>query len=488
MKSKLNLVIFFFLFFNINHANSQSGFIFQHSGQFDENPSAIVQTADAGYIVTAGLHVNDVVTFTILFRLTSSGDTVCSRFLDNPGGQCSMTDIIKLDNGNYMGLGCKTSSTGANSLWLLTFSDSLTILSDTSFSTLFKYTFDCFGFIDHFLNLIVYGCASDTAFGPLNIFVYQFSQGSNLNIFNYYKSSRNQIPFSMIEKPDSSGYYVAYYGRYNVNTSSISQIMTMDYSYNVIRIDSVPRGLDFYLEMKSLNNHEFVLTGKKVFYNQTVRTDKLAILKLDTSFQIKAQNYIGPEDTISYPGYLTNMDFTHPNNIFYTGVANQSIGGHFPSYPSFILLGRFDSLLNMSFEKYYGGDLYYEVWCMNATSDGGCIIGATSYDWNTQNYKRNLYILKIDSNGLITGSNDQPVARIHEVILYPNPGCDQINVETQLKNSVFHLYDLTGKLIYSHELLPGRNTINVRNLHLGSYIYKVLQNSILKETGKWIKQ
>ncbi|MCX6286188.1 MAG: T9SS type A sorting domain-containing protein, partial [Bacteroidetes bacterium] len=192
--------------------------------------------------------------------------------------------------------------------------------------------------------------------------------------------------------------------------------------------------------------------------------------------------------TVSYPAYNTNLDFLNVNNIFLGGIANQDWGGIFSYNLSFIILGKIDSSLNLTWQKYYGGDMYYMVWSIIATTDGGCIIGASSNDLTTQGEERDVYILKVDSNGIVTGINNQPPVLTPEVIVYPNPGNDRIYVETQLKNAIFFLYDLTGREVLHACLLPVRNSIQVQNLKSGLYIYKLIQNSQVKECGKWIKK
>ncbi len=486
MKNLFPILVTFLVMINSPYAKAQNSFLFRHISEQDETPSGIIETSDGGFIISAGAHINEGPGNAILYRLRSNGDTICSRTVVNSGGTCSLTSLIKLDNGYFTGVGFKTSSAGIYYLWLLTFTDSLVIIHDTAFQTNYSYSIDSHIILDHFRNLIVYGCNGESLY-QFNIYIYQFSQNTDLLSYHFYDNPTMNFPFSMTEKPDHSGYYMMIFGHYLINTNSASQILSFDYLFNVTHIDSIPRDLAMYFSSKNINNNEFILTGKRTYQTQTIRTDKLGILKVDTDLRVIKENYIGPEDTISYPGYLLNMDFLNVNNIYYTGVANQCIYGHFPSSPSYILLGRFDSSLNLTGEKYYGGDMYYEVSCMAATTDGGCIIGAASYDWNTQNQERDLYILKLDSGGIVTGINNQSPVQSHEVIVYPNPGDDLLYVETQMKYAVFHLYDLSGREVLSNRLIPGRNSLQVRYLNSGLYIYKVAQDLLVKEYGKWIK-
>jgi len=292
----------------------------------------------------------------------------------------------------------------------------------------------------------------------------------------------------MCEKSDTSGYFLLIFGEYQVHTNTFSQILTLDNTWRIINIDSIPGSLTLYLNSKTLNNKELLITGKKYFENNPTRTDKIGILKLDSTFQIKKEFFLGPDDTVSYPAYNTNMDYLNVQNIFVGGLVNQDYGGIFSYNLSYIILGKFDSSLNLKWQKYFGGDTYYMVWSVIATSDGGCIIGASTNDYATMGEERDVYILKLDSNGLITGIPHPPSNTNDKILIYPNPGNDMMYVENNLGTCSLFLCDLTGRTICSRELSDGRNLIDVKLLKPGLYLYKLLQNSEIKQAGKWIKQ
>jgi hypothetical protein len=242
------------------------------------------------------------------------------------------------------------------------------------------------------------------------------------------------------------------------------------------------------MNTRKFSNNQFLITGKRNFANSDPRTDKIGILKLDSSFHVSIKYFFGPDDTVTYPAYNTNLSFLNPSNIFLGGVANQDFGGIFSYNTSYILLGNLDSSFNLKWQKEYGGDEYYMVWSVIATTDGGCIVGASTNDYATQGDQRDIYILKVDSVGIVTGIINNPPNKYQEIVVYPNPGSELIYIETQLKNSVFNLYDLTGREVRRQELSPGRNSIPVQYLISGLYVYKVIQNSQVKEIGKWIKE
>ena len=73
-------------------------------------------------------------------------------------------------------------------------------------------------------------------------------------------------------------------------------------------------------------------------------------------------------------------------------------------------------------------------------------------------------------------------------IAYPNPGKDQLNIRTGLKDAHVEIYDLTGKLIYKQEITGEITAINAESWPSGTYLWKVVENGKEAETGKWMKE
>jgi len=469
---------------------AQSGFIYRYSTPEDEWPSDIVQTSDGGYIISAAIGTFFNQYQTLLIRLSSSGDTIMTQKLSEPNGYCVMTDLVKMEDGSYMGIGQMQTFANGYKLWLVRFNESLTILLNKSFSFNDSLVLSYFnaGFVDHFHNLIVYGAAAPAdTIGKNHTYIFKFTQTGDSIDFHYYRSHYGQVPSSMVEKSDSSGYYLANTGLYEFQPSTASQVLTINYSLEVTDIDSIPHTYAFYLNIKCLELNKILLTGKKALENTNPRTDKLGIQKLDTTFHCMGEYLLGPDDTVSYPAYYTNMDFKYVTRLYYGGIANQSIGA-FPNFPSYILLAQFDTSLNLAFKKYYGGDVNYMLWSVIATTDGGCILGASSYDWTIQNQERDIYILKVDSNGLITGMEENSQLQLPKVIITPNPGCDKLNCESHCRVSSLALTDMIGKEVYRQKMDQGRNCYDIQNLKPGFYIYTVYDGQGIVQTGKWIKK
>lgn len=480
--------IFTLLFYCTCDLVAQSDFVFRYSTPNDEIPTSIIETADHGYIVSAGIGTYGAAYQTLFIRLDNNGDTLRTKKIICQAGNSGIGKLLKLENGTYVGVGVKTTSTGKQKLWLLNFSESLTILKDTSYCFNLVDVSNCYGFFDHFSNLIVYGHGSVNSSSAPHPFVFRVSQNLDSLKYEFLTASTSQLVYSMIEKPDTSGYLMMITGHYGLNTNSSSQMLTIDYSLNVTHTDSIPGQLALYLDSKFLNTNELIITGKRTYQNSNPRTDKLGILKLDSLYQMENEYYLGPEDTISYPGYYSNLDFIDTNKIFFAGTVNQNIYSSFPTNPSYILVGRFNSSLQLTCQNYYGGDQYYGVCCMTAVSDGGLIIGATAFNYLYQDHERDIYILKIDSNGLITGQNNLDILYHNSVVVFPNPGGNFINIENVTINSNFLLFDLSGHKIIHQSIDQKNNVVYTGNIPIGNYLYQLIEKGRLIGYGKWIKK
>ena len=470
-------------------AFTQSGFIFKYSTPNDETPSSIIETNDGGFIVCGPIGTYPVSYHTLLIRLNKYGDSLKTRIINYPVGYSFLSEIVKLDNGTYLGVGRKTLSSGEEKLWLITLSDSLDILKDTSYSCGLGTIYKLRGMRDHFGKVVIYGTSTviDSLYDPPHPFILLATQQIDSLDFKYFHAGTSQMVFSMLEKYDTSGYYMFLFGHYQTYTQTFSQILGLNYQLQVTSTDSIPAGLTFSLDSKNFLNGGLIVTGKMSYWGSNPRTDKLGILKLDSSLLLTSEYFFGPDDTISSPGYNYNLCINPDNEIFYGGATNQSISTEFPYEPSHIILGRFDTSLNLLWQKYYGGDQYYSVWTVNTTADGGCIFGASSFNYQVQNQERDIYILKVDSNGIITGINHDPPTGDQKTKIYPNPGKEFIYVNTTIEHATVGFYDLTGREIFSQILFSGSNPVNVQMLKPGLYIYKILQNSEVRECGKWIK-
>ena len=110
------------------------------------------------------------------------------------------------------------------------------------------------------------------------------------------------------------------------------------------------------------------------------------------------------------------------------------------------------------------------------------------YDFETQIQERDIYIVKVDTNGLITWTQEIPINKSATTV-YPNPGKNKLNIKTSNKYSDFELINLNGQVVITKMLDDDFSIINTESLKSGVYFYRLFdKNNKTLDTGKWIKQ
>jgi hypothetical protein len=179
---------------------------------------------------------------------------------------------------------------------------------------------------------------------------------------------------------------------------------------------------------KWLNDSVYLVTGYKPIYNDPIRID-LGIIKLNANDDFIAGNHFGKSgDTTSYVGASSNLDFISSDEIFFGGTSNIVPPGLYQTEDSWIILNNLNSNLNLNWQRFYGGDAAYFLWALKATLDGGCLLMATRYDADIQDHELDIFILKVDSNGLLTSTGDNPSIPVQQLAIFPNPARDVITI------------------------------------------------------------
>ncbi len=212
---------------------------------------------------------------------------------------------------------------------------------------------------------------------------------------------------------------------------------------------------------------------------------------LDTTGYI--YNNWGAIDTNDYPAFWGALDYKNKDSIFIGGTKNINLPNlNFSPTPSWYVLLQTDSMLNIRWERFYGGDAYYNMTKLIATNDGGCIMAGTRFDYleHPNIHERDIFILKVDAEGLIVSAEGKPSELMHEALVFPNPGSSylRVRVAAQYKQSTFMLYDISGKQVLSQQITDKWAEVNTTFLKTGTYIYKIYNNEGLFERGKWVKR
>jgi hypothetical protein len=156
-----------------------------------------------------------------------------------------------------------------------------------------------------------------------------------------------------------------------------------------------------------------------------------------------------------------------------------------------IQITRLDLDLNLISHHFYGGDAEYLPYCIAPTSDGGAIVTGFVWDYSIpDNYQYDIFALKFDTSGIVTGKHEEESWKASEAILVPNPGIEYciVLLGAQYKTAELNISDLNGKIVLNRTIDQYQTKISTSHLPVGSYVYSVTANGHLIGSGKWIRQ
>jgi len=252
----------------------------------------------------------------------------------------------------------------------------------------------------------------------------------NLDSVSTYVDFRQGIQRGMDFKQidANSGYEVFGNGYYPGTYTSYDELVRFDSNFHFLNVDSVPWQLKNQFTYKQYDSSSYLLCGNKHYYNPT--NFDVGLIRLNESEDLIKMNHYGKAtDTSDYPSVKKTVDFIYKNCIYLGGTSNL-LADQYPwqSEDSWLMLNQLDSNLNIKWQTFYGGDAFYHLRGLKATNDGGCLMYATRYDENTQDQEFDIYILKVDSLGLMTSTGDHFTIPVQQLSIVPNPANQYVAV------------------------------------------------------------
>jgi hypothetical protein len=318
----------------------------------------------------------------------------------------------------------------------------------------------------------------DAFFYKLNI------NGDSLNSSFYTSYIPLYFSFDITESQDSSKYY-AFVSHFE--NTSIGQKLILNKNLDSLEIDSIPMGIYDFYSPTYINENEILLCGKgspdqsELYALNVISINDQTELIHYNHFEIGGSMRDHPamykgvskyEDNI-YVGGTSNMDYTNP---------------FWSSFDSWFHLVKINPDISPIWEYWYGGDAYYHLYSILATNDGGCLMVGNRYDYETQDQERDIYIAKVNSEGLIVWTQEIPIDK-KLIKVYPNPGTNQLNIKTDNKELNFELININGQVVIRQMLDNNHKTINTESQKSGMYFYRLIDNKNKTiKTGKWIKK
>ncbi len=269
-----------------------------------------------------------------------------------------------------------------------------------------------------------------------------------------------------------------------------TRYIKLDTSFSDIGQASIPYFSPANMSCKWVNDSTFYVLGSNSF---PLPSHNIGILKQYHPYDTTGHLFLRwhHTDTIDFPSVYRGIDFKNSDTLLAGGTHNLSLyNPYYAHQPSWLVVLQTDSLLNLRWERFYGGDAYYVMSNLIATQDGGCLIGGWRFDYqNSTEDQMDIFLLKLNSEGLLTGQIEMPEFQMREAIVYPNPGSQlHIRLAMQHPKAQLQLFDQAGRLILQQQLHQTESTVETSHLPSGVYLYHLSAPTGLNESGKWVKE
>jgi hypothetical protein len=278
---------------------------------------------------------------------------------------------------------------------------------------------------------------------------------------------------------------------------SLAKTMELDKNLNYLCYDSLVFYMTYYADAQIITDSTYILSCNGYSEYQPFSTcHSMYFYEMDNlNDSIKGCVYYPdhPDDSKVYSFLYESLA---KNNQSY--VAGSVVNMEPFQYPyqqteaTYIQLTFFDYDINMQKQIYYGNgtDVYWPM-SIQPTMDGGFVIsGAWRKPEITNPPNQDLFLLKVNSEGLITGMDEPQGISASEALVYPNPGGQRFKVKLamQHQNALLEMFSMNGKLVLRKEIKQEQTEINTQTLPQGCYTYRITAEGRKIAGGKWVKE
>ena len=416
------------------------------------------------YILSGSLKINGFIN-TYILKVDKQGNVLKDTILLQ-GSYAA--NILKISNSTFVAI-CANSSNYPHKTKLEY------VLFDTSISHIYTknlYLPDSLYAMRYYANITKNSIILIS--GTLN--KYSPSVPINMDPFIYKVSiTGDSLAFSL--KPNSSSILdrgfntIDLKGKYYIfmsywTNSTDGSILLMD--KNLISIDTIDIPNSLY------DSYSALLMKDSTFLVSTLsqNTNSVYVSNIDSNGILGVSKVLGNASEHPYPAYQNSLS---RNNYYIFAVRNKKFPLSSPFYglgnSSYFVVSKMDNNLDTVWEWGYGGDAFYHTYNILATADMGCIIIGNVNDTINHNYNRDIFLIKLDSNGTVTWTQKISMPDVG-IAVFPNPASTTIslklnNVNQQIQS--LRILDLQGKIVLQQ--MPYRNQLQVDISSLASGVY-----------------
>jgi hypothetical protein len=425
----------------------------------------------------------------IIYKLDSYGQLIDSLLIEDGIYNTFFTKAFFLDNGMIRTLSVKEKEdeSGFYNIKTIDIDGNLSIYNELLYEDI-----EIGSFWSHIHNItlsnntiyIVSTTNGNPNLGPpyLDKLLLKMKQNGEIVFDSIYNESLLEMTMDFAQFPGSENFIL--YCQPNFQGGNVLKpINIVDTNFNLI--DS------YFIEdyspqasLRTINDSTIVISNKES--GDKMEPWYTAISTYNLNFERINHIITGNADSLSYPAFKNSIAIVE-NNI-YVGSTFNLIPSDYPDANSYFRLEKFDINLNMLWQKYYGGDAYYELMDVRETPDSGVILAGTRYEnGNSGPFEKDIFVLKVDENGLITSTKEEPEIPIKNAIVTPNPGQNYMQLHTGIYPALLKVFNINGQVVLEEDIHQNTTTINTSSLKSGTFVWKLIKDGELVETGKWVK-
>ena len=217
----------------------------------------------------------------------------------------------------------------------------------------------------------------------------------------------------------------------------------------------------------------------------------------DTAFNQIRYKRIGSRDTSEYSLFSQGAVYDSTCDCFYFATTKRTSSDQYPLFGTgdttdFHLI-KFDKKLNILFDRYYRRNNTLLFNTLNTDSEGNVImVGSVQEPDFTDSFNRELYILKVDSNGNYNPVGLAETNKIDQLnySIFPNPTSGELTFRQYnlMENYQMLLFDSQGRKVSEYNFVQSDNDFNISNLPTGIYVYQLKDSKGRGSSGKIVKK
>ncbi|NPD47885.1 T9SS type A sorting domain-containing protein [Lentimicrobium sp. S6] len=426
----------------------------------------------------------------IVYQIDQIGQLHDSLVIENDGFGATVNKAIILENG-LIRLFCtkeQQGSAGFYDICLIDIDEDLNIIQELQYDIGIGKGWSHINEVikengDIILASMVDGSPPQSGTQYIDKCLMKIKQNGDLLFDSVYNQSGLEITMDFLEFPNSNNYILYCIQNFDAGIF-LKQINILNSDLEFVENKWIE---DFSLQasMRNFGDEDFVICNKKEIDNGGWYT---AVSTYDIGFERTNQILLGSSDSASYPGLYNSIAFGENETMFIGSTYNLGVDAY-PNRESYFRLDNLDYELNLNWQRYFGGDAYYNLIDINETPDGGCILVGTRYEHGTQGpFEKDVFIVKVDEDGLITSTNSNAGIPIKNAIVLPNPGREYLELHTGAFPATLQLLNLNGSLVLEEAINSNISRVNTLELSSGTYIWSLVKEGKVVESGKWVRE